>query len=146
MSNSVIVYFSKDGNTRLGANILNEHLHGKIVELKEAKKGNFIQSIFKKGSKLTGQPWNEIKSASQVVLMFPIWASNGVPAINTFIQNADFSGKDVSIITFQQFENLKGSDIVHKYYSDIVIRNNGNVKKADETIIRNQIDKVTIIS
>ncbi len=47
-NNAVIVYFSKDGNTRKGAKILGERLDAKLIELKEAKKGNVLQAVFKK--------------------------------------------------------------------------------------------------
>lgn len=125
--NIVIVYFSKDGNTRLGAKLLNNKIGGKIVELKEVKKGNFIQALMKKGSMLEGNPWKEMGSANQVYLMTPIWASNGTPAMNAFIQNADFTGKKICVITFQQFEDLRNSDRVHQYISDIVLKNNGTI-------------------
>jgi flavodoxin len=49
---TVIVYYSKDNNTRTGANILAEKIGAKIVELKEVKKGNFIQALMQKGKVL----------------------------------------------------------------------------------------------
>jgi len=63
VGNISIVYFSKNGNTRLGAKYLNEKLGGNLIELKEEKKGNFIQAILKKGSKLKGNPWKEIEGS-----------------------------------------------------------------------------------
>ncbi|MDZ5726810.1 MULTISPECIES: hypothetical protein [Acetobacterium] len=41
----VIVFFSKDGNTRSGAKRLNERLGGKIIELREQKNGNVLQAL-----------------------------------------------------------------------------------------------------
>jgi len=118
--------------------------------------GNFIQAILKKGSKLKGNPWKEIEGSDQVYLMFPIWASNGTPAMNTFIQNADFKGIKVNIITFQQFEDLRNSDKFHKYVSGLILNKGGEVCSsyafiggkmghcADEKSIKGQIDKISL--
>jgi flavodoxin len=151
---AVIVFFSKDGNTRSGAMRLNERLGGKIIELREQKKGNFLQALFKKGTKLQGNPWHEITGATDIYLMQPIWASNAVPAMNTFLQNADFSGKQVTIITFQQFADLRNSDKVHQEIAAAVKQRNGQVignyafiggkmsHCADEKLIYDQIDSM----
>lgn len=157
-SKSAIVFFSKDGNTRIGAKLLNSRVNGKIIELKEAKRGNFIQAIFKKGSRLMGNPWLEIIDIKQVYLMLPIWASNGAPAMNAFLKRADLSGKEVCIITFQQFADFRNSENVHKHITDIVEEKNGLVKAryallggkmghcADENTIKKQIDMIEILS
>lgn len=153
---AVIVFFSKDGTTRSGAKRLNERLGGKIIELREKKKGNFLQALFKKGSKLQGNPWHEIAGATDVYLMQPIWASNAVPAMNTFLQNADFSGKRVTIITFQQFSDLKNSDKVHQDIAAAVQKRKGQVigkyafiggkmgHCAEEKLIYDQIDTMSL--
>jgi len=132
MSKNVIVFYSKDNNTRTAAKLVSERIEAQIVELIETKKGNFIQALRKKGSKLQGNPWDEIKDADSIILMFPIWASNGVPAMNAFLDHADFMGKKVSIITLQQFEDLRNSGKVHDYVQKRVEDKGGKVvyKKA----------------
>lgn len=157
MGKSIIVFFSKDGNTRLGATLLNGKLNGTVLELKEARKGNFLQALFKKGTPLVGSPWLEIADARQIYLMLPIWASNGVPAMNTFLEHADFTDKEVCIITFQQFTDLRGSENVHKHLSDLVAKKHGIVRAAyaliggkmglcaSEQMIAEQIEKVQIL-
>lgn len=151
---TVIIYYSKDNNTRAGAKILGARINAKVVELNEVKKGNVIQALFKKSSKLEGNPWQEIKNAKIVYLMSPIWASNGVPAMNAFLEKADFSGKEINIVTFQQFEDFKGSKKAHEYIKKIVENRNGIVKNcyallggklgcfAGEENIKVQIDKI----
>lgn len=153
---AVIVFFSKDGNTRIAAKRLNERLDGKLIELRETKKGNFLQALFKKGSKLLGNPWLEIAGATVVYLMQPIWASNAVPAMNAFLQNADFTGKLVTIITFQQFADLRNSDKVHQAIAEAVRQRNGRVigtyafiggkmgHCAEEKFIFDQIDSIML--
>ncbi len=49
----------------------------------------------------------------------PIWASNGAPAMNAFLEKADFTDKGVTIITFQQFVDIKNSPKVHKHIGNI---------------------------
>ena len=44
----IIVYYSKHNNTRAGVEILGRRIGSKVVELKELKKGNFIQALRKK--------------------------------------------------------------------------------------------------
>ncbi len=122
-----IVYYSKDNNTRTGAKFLHEKVGGEIIELIEKRKGNFLQALLKKGSKLKGNPWAAIEEASLVYLMSPIWASNGVPAMNAFLKKADLKGKDCIIITFQQFEDLKNSSKVHEHYENLVRKCQGKV-------------------
>lgn len=151
-----IVFYSKDGNTRIGANFLQQRIGGEIIELKEKKKGGFFQALRKKGSQLDGDPWTSIKEAEEVYLMSPIWASHGVPAMNAFLEAGDFSGKTVHIITLQQFEDLRNSDKVHQHYSDLVARNHGLIQSktalvggkmnhcAEASFIQKQIDQMEI--
>ena len=124
---TVIVYYSKDNNTREGAKILEEKLKAKIIELKEIKKGNFIQALRKKSSKLKGTPWKDIENSAKLYLMSPIWASNVVPAINAFLDNANLTGKEITIITFQQFNDLKNSKKVHNCIKNRIEQKNGTV-------------------
>jgi flavodoxin len=156
-NNIAIIFFSKDGSTRLAAKLLTEKTRGKVTELKEKRKGGVLKAILKMGSKLTGEPWLEIKNAQKVYLMLPIWASNGVPAMNTFIKKADFTGKEVCIITVQADTEFKGSKEVHDYIGGIV-RSNGGIyessysllgagmnKCASEDAIKEQIKKIELI-
>lgn len=155
--NTAIVFFSKDGSTKLAAKLLYEKSGGVIIELKEKRRGGVIKALFKMGSMLLDEPWNEIKSADKVYLMLPIWAGNGVPAMNTFIKNADFKGKKVSVITVQADNEFKGSDKVHNYISSIIKSRGGvfvasyallgaGIKKcAGESDMREQIGKVKLI-
>lgn len=156
-NDTAIVFFSKDGSTRLAAGILGGKTGGKIIELKEKRKGGVLKAIFKMGSKLIGEPWLAIKDTKKVYLMQPIWASNGVPAMNTFIKNADFSGKKVSIITVQADPGFKGSSEVHQYIGGVVAGKGGTIASsyallgagikecATESAIKEQIEKIVLL-
>ncbi len=154
MDAAIIIFYSKDNNTRTAANILEKRIGARTVELKEIKKGNFIQAVFKRGSRLVGSPWNELKPYKRIYLMLPIWASNSVPAMNTFLGKADFAGKEVIIVTLQQFEDLKNSGKVHNYIRQMVKKSHGIVLEchallggkmghfAGEAFIENQVLKL----
>ncbi len=151
---TAVVYYSKNNNTRVGAENLGERLGAKVIELKEAKNGNVFQAIRKKGSTLEEEPWNKIKNDNEIFIMTPIWASNSSPAINAFLNNADLSNKEVTIITFQQSRELKGSEKVHNYIKKKVEQKNGKVLNcyalvgakmghfAGEDSIKSEIDKI----
>lgn len=125
---SAVVFFSRDGNTRRGAEILNQRLGGRLIELKERKPGNGLHALFRMKTKLTGDPWARIADARSVYLMCPIWALSSVPAMNAFADGADFTDKDVFIITFQQTVNPRISYREHQHLAGVVARNHGSVR------------------
>jgi len=124
---TAIVYYSKDNNTRTGAALLQKKVGGEIIELIEKRKGNFLQALFKMGSKLKGDPWAATETSDLLYLMSPIWASNGVPAMNAFLKKANLNKKECIIITFQQFEDLKNSSKVHEHYEYLIRKHGGKV-------------------
>ena len=83
-TDSAVVFFSRDGNTRCGAQLLSQRLDARLVELKELKPGNALNALFRMKTPLAGNPWAEIASARRVYLLCPIWAGNSVPAMNAF--------------------------------------------------------------
>jgi hypothetical protein len=155
-SDTAVVFFSRDGNTRRGAEILAGRTGGKLVELKERKKGNFVQALFRLETPLAGDPWREIRDARRILLVTPIWAGNGAPAMNAFASKADFTDKEVYIVTFQQFTDLRLSHKVHQHIAGMVAVNHGSAMTsyaliggkmghfAGEEAIRAQIDMVKL--
>lgn len=131
---AVVVYFSKSNNTRTGAEFLAEKISADMIELTEKKdrKGFYgfiksgFQAVTKKSSDLTGDPWDLISGFPEIYLMTPIWAGNGTPAMNRFINKADFSGKKVVLITFQADIKKESSAKVHNYYKSKIEERGGN--------------------
>lgn len=121
-----IVYYSRSNNTRTGAEYLAGSLDGELVELVETKgrKGlpgflkSGFQAVTRKTSELHGEPWERIQGFTKIYLLTPIWGSNGTPAMNKFVQEADFSGKEVTVVTFQADVKKEGSEKVHENYKD----------------------------
>ena len=155
MADSAVVFFSRDGNTRCGAEILSRKLGAKLIELQEERPGNALHALFRMRTPLKGDPWAEIASAKRVYLLCPIWAGSSVPAMNAFAEGADFTGKAVEIITFQQGPSKQGHR-EQRHLAGIVTRNHGSVRDcyslvggkmrqfAGEAFIRAQIDVVRL--
>jgi len=128
-SDSAVVFFSRGGNTRLGAEILSERLKARLIELKEVRPGNALMALFRMKSRLAGDPWKEIAGVRRVYLMSPIWAGSTVPAMNAFAEGADFTDKDVYVITFQKAPDQHLSHREQQHLAGIVSRNHGSVRE-----------------
>lgn len=121
--NRCIVYFSKDGNTEYTAKLLASEIGGELIKLTEKSPRNGVigfmksgfQAVSKSSSELIGDPWNLIEGFDFIFLMTPIWAGNGTPAINAFLDKANLKGKTISIITLQSDTTHKGIEKVHDY-------------------------------
>ena len=132
-----IVYYSKNGNTKILAELLAEKYDGKIINLeeKEKRKGilGFLKSGFqaskRKQSKLINTPWDEISNFDKLYICTPIWAGNITPAMNTFMANADLTNKEIIIVTVMADPKLNGVEKSHKYLSDLVAEKGGSVIK-----------------
>ena len=155
-----IVYYSKNGNSRIVAELLKEKYDGKIIELEEKHKrtGLFgflksgLQAVRKSKSELLGEPWNEISDFDTIYLCTPIWAGSLTPAMNTFIDKADLKGKDIIIVTVMADPKLKGVETPQQYLSGLAAQKGGNVikcialngsspfKPAEKTHIKRQFD------
>jgi len=112
-----VVYYSRSDNTRTGAEYLAERVGAELIELVE-KKGRsglvgFIKSGYQavsgKKSQLVGAPWKEAEKFSSLYLLTPIWGGKITPAMNAFLEQAQFKGRDITVITFQADAKGAGS-------------------------------------
>lgn len=132
MSGKAVVYFSRNGSTRLAAKILAGRLGAKLVELKELKpRRNFIVSGFRavteKHSKLSGDPWQEIGDSETLILAAPIWAGRPNPAMNGFLDGAVLTDKKVYLLTMQADPKQSRSAEVIEHYASRVKDTGGKV-------------------
>ena len=133
-----IVYYSKNGNTQIVAELLKEKYQGTVIKLDEIckRKGFFgflksgFQAVRKKQSKLIGEPWNEAKQYKKLYLCTPVWAGSCVPAMNTFMANANFIGKEIIIVTVMADPKLEGAGKVYDYMTQIIKAKGGSVTKS----------------
>jgi hypothetical protein len=132
MSEAAVVFFSRDGSTKIAAAILAERIGADLVELEEpdARHG-FLRSGFRaktgKHATLAGDPWAAVSGCSTIVLAAPIWAGSGNPVMNGFLDKADLSGKTVHILTLQADPKLGSSQDVLAHYRRRVEQAGGTV-------------------
>ncbi|MBN2879493.1 MAG: NAD(P)H-dependent oxidoreductase [Clostridia bacterium] len=131
-----IVYYSKNGNTEILAELIAEKLGAKLIKLEETKKRRGIigfiksgyQAVNKKCSELIGTPWEEIKECDEIYLCTPVWAGSSTPAMNTFMEKADLKGKTVNIATVMADTKLEGAQRVHEYMKSVLNEKGAAVK------------------
>ena len=100
---SLVVYYSLTGKTRLVAQAITEALGATLVEITETKPrklglllypiGGF-GAMTNKGSKIN--PIDiDLNQYERIFIGSPIWASRPVPAVNSFIYQTSFEGRNV---------------------------------------------------
>ena len=157
-----VVYFSKYGTTKLGAELLAERLGiTQIFPLleKRARRGfigfiiNGFQATRKAAVKIDTGFLPALADVQHIYLMTPIWASSSTPAVNGFLGSADLSGKTVTIVTFQADPEHKNSERTHTYLrgriesmggrvdSSIALHGSSPGKYAGEEHVAGQIEK-----
>ena len=100
---SLIVYYSLTGKTKLVAKAIAEVLNARLLEIAEKKTrrlGPFIYlvggfgAITNRGSKINPVDV-EMRQYERIFVGSPIWASRPVPAVNSFVYQTNFQGRDV---------------------------------------------------
>ena len=125
---SVVIYYSYTGNCRLISNYIAKALNIDIIELKEdgIRKGligflrSGVQALSNARMNLQDGKWQDLSEYDTIFLVFPIWASNINPAIHTFLDNTDLTGKKVNIISVQGSNKVEKSRRALDYLSKFV--------------------------
>ena len=150
----IIVYYSKSGTTRCGAEYLGKRLQVPVVELKEQAGSSAVSAIQKKTSVLAGNPWADVSAYDEIILMSPVWAFSGVPAVNAFLKKADLKGKELRVVTFQALPRIAGTKHTHQQYREQIekqggktiehyaLRGAGMNQFAGEARIHKQVDRI----
>ena len=108
---TLVVYYSRTGNTKFVAEKIAEHLGADVCEVvdKKSRKGKFgflkggYESIRKKLTEI--EVSNKVDDYGFVIIGSPVWANGITPAIRTFIHQNDFSNKQIAC-----FVTLKGDN------------------------------------
>lgn len=107
---TAVVFYTRDGNTRLAAVLLAQKLGADLFELEEGKPrgktaGAFMAAGFGAAcglrSRLKNDFAQEMKAYDTICIGSPIWAGKTVPAVNAFIYRLDAAGKKVMLFTVQ---------------------------------------------
>ena len=132
-----IVYFSLSGRTETLSYLLKkvieqENFNVSVVRLETKQTGNFLKNCIdaftQKNVKLQLVP--DIKKFDVIFLCTPVWAFNITPAIRSFLNLSDMSGKKVFLLitygsgkgkeqAMDNFENLvkkSGGEVIGKFY------------------------------
>ena len=108
---TLVIYFSRTGNTKFVAEKIAEHLGAEICEVvdKKSRKGKF--GFIKSGYESIRKKLTEIEVSTKVddydfvIIGSPVWANGITPAIRTFIHQNDLSNKQIAC-----FVTLKGDN------------------------------------
>ena len=108
---TLVVYYSRTGNTKYVAEKIAENLGAEICEVvdKKSRKGRLAfvtggyESIRKKLTEI--EVSRTVDNYDLIIIGSPVWANGITPAIRTFINQNDFSNKQIAC-----FVTLKGED------------------------------------
>ncbi len=100
---ALIAYYSRTGNTKMVCEALQKELGADLVEIQDLKNrmssfgiiGGMFRTILGMHTKI--EPKNvDLAPYSLVIFAAPIWASKVAPAMRTFVETNDLSGKNVA--------------------------------------------------
>lgn len=104
---NLIIYYSFKGHTETAAKELAKLLSCDIVpilEVKPRKKSSFLGAGFSAsvGLKSKIRPFDTaLSDYDNIFLGTQVWAGHSVPVINAFLEQTDFTGKNVYLFTTQ---------------------------------------------
>lgn len=107
---TAVVYYTRDGSTRVAAGVLAKRLEADVFELKETKErsksaGGFIAAGFGAAlgrcSRLKDSFAEQMRAYDMICIGSPVWAGKTAPAANTFIRGLDAKGKQIMLFSVQ---------------------------------------------
>jgi flavodoxin len=152
---NLIVYYSFTGKTELVAQTIAKELKADLRKVEDLKERSILkaylwgsfEALFGKCGRIKQIDFS-LEGYDKVFIGTPVWAGRSVPAINTFVDKTDFSGKNVSIFVTMGGNN-EGKSI--KILHDKIIKKGGKMdntfsiktgRASDEDIV-NQVTKST---
>ena len=129
---TLILYYSRDGSTKLAAEYLGRKLACPVEALQEEKPSrNFLVSGFHAASgkrrEVAGNPWASAATHDTLILGAPIWAGNGNPVMNAFLDRADLKGKQVWVFTLQAGPGRNHNSKALQHYRKLIEQKGGQV-------------------
>lgn len=102
---NLVVYYSWNGNTEVAAKELSQLIGGELKRIEEAKPRTSFgmaacSAVFGLKSRIRPMDFS-LNGYDAVFLGGPVWAGRSTPAVNTFLERADFSGKKVYLFVTQ---------------------------------------------
>ncbi len=101
---TLVVYYSRTGNTKFVAEKVAQELGAEIEELTDQKKRDGLFSFFTNGYDSTREKKTRLAETTKnpldfdfVILGTPVWNARPTPAMRTYLGDHDLSGKKVAI-------------------------------------------------
>ena len=145
MKNSLVVYYSWLGNTKVVAEEIVKHMGGDIIRIKENKErkngaglaASALEAAI--GMKSDLKPMDfEFEKYDHIFLGAQVWAGRSTPAINAFVKNANLHNK--SIYLFITKANDKVPEKVISSLTERIRKKGGKV--VDSFSITTKMDQV----
>ncbi|ADP77956.1 flavodoxin/nitric oxide synthase [Methanothermus fervidus DSM 2088] len=129
--NPIVIYYSRTGNTEVVAKTIAKETKAELVKIEDLKnrRGFFgiflaiVDALLKKKTDITPRSI-DLKKYDVIYIGSPVWARNPAPAILTFIDNSDFSNKNVVIFVTMA---AHGGDNAIKTMKEKIYSKNGKV-------------------
>jgi len=101
---TLVVFYSRSGNTRRIAEMIARHLDADIQELVDKKGRAGMLGLLRAGRDAVKKKTTDLEALTYrpgdyqlIVVGTPVWASNPAPAVRSFLQSHDLSGKKVAL-------------------------------------------------
>ena len=128
---TLVVYYSYTGKTATVAKAVAAETGAEIRPVEDLKRPSMLAAYFSgcfkamKGRTVEIKPVDfSLKDYDTVYVGSPVWAGSPAPAINTFVANADFTGKKV--VVFATMGGARGSSALDKM-SERITKKGGTV-------------------
>ncbi len=131
---SIVIYYSRTGNTKLVADTIAEKTGAETIEIKDktSRSGGFgyikgaVDALRNKETEIEPE-LVDLKDYEEVYVGSPVWASKPTPAIIELINNTDFTDKNV--ITYVTLKSSGGDKTIDKM-NDAIKNKGGNIKNS----------------
>jgi len=145
---SLVVYYSRTGNTRFVAELVAKHLGADIEEVIDHKNRKGILGWLSAGKDARLRKETQISPSEHdpcnyelIVVGSPVWGGSLTPAIRTYLRKHDLSGKKVAIFntnmlnerinTFKEIKELINQEPVSQA---VFSRVSMNMKRIEENV------------
>ena len=109
---SLVVYYTRTGNAKFVAQTISATICADIEEVVDLKKRNGILGYLSGGKDATQGKETQIEQTKKspkdydlIIVGQPVWASSPTPAIRTYLNQNDLSGKKVALFFTQSTNN-----------------------------------------
>lgn len=145
MKNSLVIYYSWLGNTKVVAEEIFKLTGGDIIRIEETKERKngvglataAMSALFGIQSKIKPMDF-EFEKYDHIFLGLQVWAGHSTPAINTFVNKANLHNKNVYLFVTKAEE--KFPSMVIDSITKRIIKRGGNV--IDSFSITTKMDQV----